>query len=165
MLSPTVDVRNAFNSLRWEQQLPFMDWCGRWDVKEGSRRCVAGRVPGPNFRDASYDGLHELDIPEVSRLGGHVDDVVPVCCWASVVRVERDVTFRDDRPMTIQSLPTVKYSKINSFWQIKTDRAAAEFAGSNWLMATVTKQVTPCHKCDAACSVPQRENVGWCSKQ
>lgn len=107
VLLATLDVRNAFNSVRWSDILRALRRFGippyltrvvkdylrnrriTYDTKEGrtNRRITAGvaqgSILGPDFWNAVYDGLLRLEMPRNAFLIAYADDI-------AVVIVERD---------------------------------------------------------------------------
>lgn len=100
VLLVTLDVKNAFNSVRWSDILEalehrfnvpmyllrilnnyFEDRTLRYDTEEGWKTMVItsgaaqGSILGPDLWNAFYDSLLRIEMPDESRLVGYADDV------------------------------------------------------------------------------------------
>lgn len=129
----TLDVRNAFNSAKWDDMLDALDAFqvpeyllqvirdylkGRqllYNTKEGLRRklltagTAQGSTLGPDLWNVSYDGLLRLGMPEDTFLVGYADDI------AAVV-VARDVSTAQIR------LNQIMRRVMSSSWQVKRQK-------------------------------------------
>ena len=109
----TLDVRNAFNSVRWTDMLGTLensfhvpsyllrilrdylkDRSLFYETLEGQRRMeitsgvAQGSILGPDLWNASYDSLLRLDMPEESRLVGYADDVAALVAGRTVEQAQ-----------------------------------------------------------------------------
>lgn len=99
----TLDVRNAFNSVKWEDvltelkstfQIPtyllrimqdyLRDRILVYDTSEGERRrevtagAAQGSILGPDIWNIVYDGILKINLPEETHLVAYADDLVAV---------------------------------------------------------------------------------------
>ena len=103
VLLVTLDVKNAFNSVRWKNiletlqtrfQVPqyllrmvkhyLWDRVLLYDTKEASREktvtagAAQGSILGPDLWNASYDGILRMEMPDGAFLVGYADDIAAV---------------------------------------------------------------------------------------
>ena len=113
VLLVTLDVRNAFNSVRWKDILGTLDNTFNvpnyllrilrdylrnrsllYETLEGQRwmevtsGVAQGSILGPDLWNATYDSLLKLDMPEESRLVGYADDVAALVAGRTVEQAQ-----------------------------------------------------------------------------
>ena len=98
----TLDVKNAFNSVRWSDVLKAIDGFRlpqyliqiirsylsqrtlQYDTKEGTQErdltagIAQGSILGPDLWNITYDSILRLDMPEDTKLIGYADDIALV---------------------------------------------------------------------------------------
>lgn len=114
VLLATLDVKNAFNSLRWGDVLQALKInfqvpgyllkilksylsCRTliYDTTAGERRveitsgAAQGSILGPDLWNASYDGILRLEMPEDTFLVGYADDIAAVIQVRSIEDAQR----------------------------------------------------------------------------
>lgn len=114
VLLATLDVKNAFNSLRWsdvlhalKQNFNVPDYLMRmvrsyfrnrtliYNTIQGSKRiqvtsgAAQGSILGPELWNASYDFILRMDMPEGSFLVGYADDIAAVIQARTIEEAQR----------------------------------------------------------------------------
>lgn len=117
VLLATIDVKNAFNSARWDNMLSALedkfqvpgylcrilrnylkDRTLLCETSNGTRRvkitagAAQGSILGPDLWNASYDDILRLEMPEDTFLVGFADDIAAVITARNVTEAQRKLT-------------------------------------------------------------------------